>query len=71
MLIAIGALWGYQQYFAPNQQVKKQLTNQFGADYFTSFNTEEAGSGSGAESGPTVKDNAKNNNANTRRNGSR
>jgi hypothetical protein len=35
--MALGGFWGYNHYFAPDQEVQKQLNSQFGEDFFNSF----------------------------------
>jgi len=37
LVIALGGFWGYTKYFKPNPEIQQQLDNQFGADFFTSF----------------------------------
>lgn len=33
-------LWGYNKYFKPDQEIQQQLNDQFGSDFFNSFDKE-------------------------------
>ncbi|MDR3601590.1 MAG: hypothetical protein P4L49_14095 [Desulfosporosinus sp.] len=48
LLIALGSFWGYNKYFKPDPKIQQQLNNQFGAEFFTSFNDEKTVKNSGA-----------------------
>jgi len=37
LLIAVAGFWGYDKYFKPDLEIQHELTNQFGEDFFTSF----------------------------------
>ncbi|MDP4161052.1 MAG: hypothetical protein Q8911_15035, partial [Bacillota bacterium] len=60
LLIALGGFWGYNKYFKPDPKIQQQLQNQFGADFFNSFDTEKAVNSSGpVNNAKTVDDLAK------------
>ena len=42
LFIALGIFWGYKHYFTPDTEVQQQLSNQFGEDFFNSFDDEKA-----------------------------
>ncbi len=41
LLIAMVGFWGYTKYFKPDPEIQQQLDNQFGAEFFTSFDDEK------------------------------
>ena len=40
LIIGLASFWGYNNYFKQNPEIKQQLSNQFGEDFFT-FDDEE------------------------------
>ena len=37
LFMVLGGFWGYNQYFKPDPEIQQQLNNQFGVDFFNSF----------------------------------
>ncbi|MFZ3130671.1 MAG: hypothetical protein WA125_06095 [Desulfosporosinus sp.] len=48
LLMALVCFWGYIKYFKPDPEIQQQLNNQFGAEFFNSFNDQKAVNNSGA-----------------------
>lgn len=46
LVISLGGLWGYNKYFKPNPVIQKELNNQFGTDFFNSFDPQNVGNNS-------------------------
>ncbi len=40
LMMGLASFWGYNKYFAPDPEVEQQLTDQFGEDFFNSFDDE-------------------------------
>ncbi len=41
IFMALGGFWGYNKYFKPDPEIQQQLNNQFGAEFFNSFDDEK------------------------------
>lgn len=37
LFMAVGGLWGYNKYFRPDPEIQRQLTDQFGTEFFNAF----------------------------------
>lgn len=48
IFIGLGGFWGYNKYFKPDPVIQQQLNNQFGTDFFTSFDTNKDVKNAGA-----------------------
>jgi len=48
LCMALVGFWGYNKYFKPQPEIQQQLTNQFGAGFFNSFDEEQVVNTSGA-----------------------
>lgn len=48
LVMALIGFWGYNKYFKPDPKIQQQLNNQFGAEFFTSFNDGKVVNNSGA-----------------------
>lgn len=42
LVMVLVGVWGYNKYFKSNLEIQEQLNNQFGAEFFTSFDDEKA-----------------------------
>lgn len=65
VLLVIGLIcfWGYNKYYKPDPQIQELLNNQFGEDFFTSFNIDPMvpkDSGATNESQPTYSNQSSN-----------
>ncbi|TGE31660.1 hypothetical protein [Desulfosporosinus sp. Sb-LF] len=47
LFIALVGFWGYNKYFKPDPKIQQQLNNQFGTDFFSSFDDENVVNNSG------------------------
>ncbi|AET69497.1 hypothetical protein Desor_4055 [Desulfosporosinus orientis DSM 765] len=56
IVAALGGFWGYNHYFKPDPEIQQELTNQFGSDFFNSFDYENEGGDSESVSDPQEKD---------------
>ena len=66
IVAALGSFWGYNKYFRPDPAIRQELTDQFGSDFFNSFNEKtnhqagESATGEGTSTkGNTAADNTK------------
>jgi len=41
LFIALICFWGYNKYYKPDPEIQQQLNNQFGAEFFTSFDDDK------------------------------
>lgn len=48
LFIALIGFWGYTKYFKPDPGIQQQLNNQFGAEFFNSFDDKKGVNNSGA-----------------------
>lgn len=48
LCVVLGLLWGYNKYFKPDQEIQEQLNNQFGAEFFNTFDDQKVVTSSGA-----------------------
>jgi|SRR5680860_265129 len=53
LVLAVGGLWGYNNYFKPDPVIREQLNDQFGADFFKPFGDGKVDNNSGTVNNPT------------------
>lgn len=56
LFVALTGFWGYNKYFKPDQETQEQLNNQFGAEFFNSFNDEQESNNSAVNNAKSVGD---------------
>ncbi|MDR3540450.1 MAG: hypothetical protein P4L69_05705 [Desulfosporosinus sp.] len=47
LIMTLASFWGYNKYLRPDPEIRQQLNNQFGADFFNSFDNMQAVNNSG------------------------
>jgi len=60
LLMALVGFWGYNKYFKPDPETQQQLTNQFGPEFFNSFDDEQVVNNSAANNVKSVDELVKN-----------